>query len=113
MVPIMVAIPINSAYYNVGDNMTSPAGEYVSLAAAAAPSTTLWVADGNGNYEANWASGNPAVAGTPRTRNAYIERHLDTINVLYLDGHVKSVKMDALTRLGTTGGYAAFTMEDD
>lgn len=46
---------INSAYYNAGDGMTSPAGEFVSLAAATAPATTLWVADGNGSYEANWA----------------------------------------------------------
>ncbi|BCM88598.1 hypothetical protein IAD21_00432 [Abditibacteriota bacterium] len=93
--------------------MTSPGGEFVSLVSAATPATTLWRADGNGAFETNWVSGNPVVSGSPRTLNAYEERHLDTVNVLYLDGHVKSMKMDALTKVGTSGGYAAFTMEDD
>ena len=33
------------------------------------------------------------------------ERHLDTTNVLYGDGHVKAVKIDALTKLDSTNTY--------
>jgi prepilin-type N-terminal cleavage/methylation domain-containing protein/prepilin-type processing-associated H-X9-DG protein len=41
-------------------------------------------------------------------------RHLDTINVLFCDGHVKALKLDALLKKNATSGeYSAFTISDD
>ena len=42
-----------------------------------------------------------------------VERHLDTSNLLYVDGHVKSLKMSQLTTVGTSGAYKFFTMRAD
>jgi prepilin-type N-terminal cleavage/methylation domain-containing protein/prepilin-type processing-associated H-X9-DG protein len=104
----------NTAYYNPGDNLTSPAGEYVSLAAVSAPSTTIWVGDADGVFESGWATGNPAIInGTPNKLVGFVERHLETINMLYVDGHVKASKLSNLVRLGTNSAYSAFTVEDD
>ena len=41
------------------------------------------------------------------------ERHLETTNVLYLDGHVKSSKLDALSKRGTGNAYARFSVDND
>jgi prepilin-type N-terminal cleavage/methylation domain-containing protein/prepilin-type processing-associated H-X9-DG protein len=108
---------INATYWGTGDGLTSPAGEYVSLASAATPSTTIWVGDGDGSrFEVAWenVSKNPPPTTTePKQLNTVIERHLSTTDLLYVDGHVKSLKVDSLVRLGTTGGYAPFTLEED
>lgn len=66
------------------------------------------------------------VNNTPRTlsvdgtnNNASVsEKHLDTTNVLFCDGHVKAVKLDFLNkRVGASGSDANawkyFTIEDD
>jgi prepilin-type processing-associated H-X9-DG protein len=91
-----------------------PSGQ--ALSAIQAPATTVWAADGipgPGNvaqgYRISMAPGgvfgspNPPypVYGTPRRAlnwwgGAYIERHLDTANVLFVDGHVKAMKLDKL-----------------
>lgn len=42
-----------------------------------------------------------------------LSRHLDTSNVLYCDGHVKSQKRNNLMTLGTNGAFKYFTTEDD
>ncbi|RYZ75634.1 MAG: hypothetical protein EOP04_33080 [Proteobacteria bacterium] len=42
-----------------------------------------------------------------------ISRHLDTTNVLWCDGHVKSLKRDALLTKGTSGAQKFFTVEED
>ena len=41
------------------------------------------------------------------------ERHLETVNVLYLDGHVKASKLDALAKRGTGNAYARFSVDND
>lgn len=44
------------------------------------------------------------------------ERHLETINVLWADGHVKAVKLATIaapTFVGTVKTYTAWTIEDD
>ncbi|RYX80592.1 DUF1559 domain-containing protein [bacterium] len=98
----------NNAYWGYGG--MSPAN--VNLAAIQAPSTTAWVLEqvkGN-NIEIQWANvaanptilpyaggrvlstsiaGDGTVLGVP-------DRHLDTTTVLYCDGHVKSLKLEAL-----------------
>lgn len=45
-----------------------------------------------------------------------MERHLDTTNVLFCDGHVKALKLDVLARtkiIGTDQVMTLFTIEDD
>ena len=61
-----------------------------------------------------WRSnGGPTVYGTaPSTTNAYQhgnadDRHLDTINTLWCDGHVKAVKLSAISGPAGCAGTAA------
>ncbi|RYG62898.1 DUF1559 domain-containing protein [bacterium] len=72
-------------------------------------STTVFAVDTGLNDEAfqytcNWndiglTNGQTIVAGTPRrTVGGGMERHLDTLNVLWCDGHVKAMKLDALLK---------------
>ena len=41
------------------------------------------------------------------------ERHLDTMNVLYCDGHVKAMKATSLAKVNSSGYMSAFTIKDD
>ncbi len=44
------------------------------------------------------------------------ERHLDTTNVLWCDGHVKAMKLDELDKTKTIGGVEVnyyWTRQDD
>ena len=83
------------------------AGELVKLAAVGSSVTTAWVLDGTSWFAANVDSSTNALTYAS-------DRHLDTINVLYLDGHVKSVKLDQLTQFDSTGTFLpAFTIQDD
>jgi prepilin-type processing-associated H-X9-DG protein len=52
-------------------------------------------------------------APSVHTTNGPGARHLETINVLYCDGHVKSLKLDALTKLNGGGFMKDWTIEDD
>lgn len=127
----------------------------ITLARIQAPTTTVMVTDGRGgnssagpNYAMTWkgagtspsssytlrAVGADGVEPTARTwvysksgelAGTISERHLSTINVLWADGHVKAVKLEALTKgkmvpVSTGGGtptdlyvYTAWTIEDD
>ena len=128
---------LNVAYNNEGVPNGSPdAPSGSSLARFDSPATTMFVADGNGaSYGTNAnrtgaatiRSGNPRILDWDNDPNSYhlgpiVERHLETSNVLYVDGHVKSVKLDALARTNTavtSYGAAvgtvmpAWTVEDD
>ncbi len=42
-----------------------------------------------------------------------IERHLETCNVLFCDGHAKAQKLEKFTVVGTQGIYSAFTVQAD
>lgn len=89
----------------------------VSLAAFQSPVTTLLAADSVGwsAYRIRTTNCTPGSiggieTGSPRymgvlSTSAVPERHLDTTNVLYGDGHVKAVKIDALTKLDSTNTY--------
>ncbi len=81
----------------------------VNLARAEVPSTTVWVLDGNGQFFAEVYDPDSANA---RLFND-VERHLETVNVLYLDGHVKAIKADALQRKNAAGVISAVTLQDD
>jgi prepilin-type processing-associated H-X9-DG protein len=122
----------NGAYRNAGDAQTPPrsAAYLVSLAAISSTAATVWATDTNnreevnGSYGFSWpdAAGNPIITGNPRQLEKIIERHLETTNVLYCDGHVKAMKLDALsaTRVltdpvdgQTKSVMTAFSIEDD
>ncbi len=123
----------NNTYYNIGPAALPPFSSAATLSAIAEPSTTIWVGDTlptdstNAAYHAfefNWATradqptatvtvgSVPALVGTSSSIGV-AARHLETTNLLYCDGHVKSVKLTSLLQLGTTGYYKAFTSNDD
>ena len=43
----------------------------------------------------------------------FSNRHLETVNTLFLDGHVKALKSDALKRKNAAGVVSMATIEDD
>jgi prepilin-type N-terminal cleavage/methylation domain-containing protein/prepilin-type processing-associated H-X9-DG protein len=89
--------------------------QMVGVAAIEAPATTIMVADNNSDnsyqvvtdyadVSSSWVKINSSAI--PRTmpgvtQGTWSERHLDTINTLFCDGHVKAVKLDYYTQLGT------------
>lgn len=109
----------------------SEEGASVRLASLEAPSTTVQCLDANlyeyysffGDYSANGIlpiqNTNPRTMGGAGYSCVAIERHLDTVNVLWVDGHVKPMKLDTLhkigERIGTSSDYAAtyFTTKAD
>ncbi len=114
---------INTAYYSEPDHK-GPGNSFppMAMAAVGSATTTIWVADGNGSYGIVWdnVANNPLPVGTPKrlggnnyTDGSAVERHLETTNVLFVDGHVKSMKMDALTAKASDNAYKYFTMKDD
>jgi prepilin-type processing-associated H-X9-DG protein len=111
----------------------------ISMAAMETPATTVLAADTAGSAEFGVGACIPATIGstiyaanhdvdsggarymgpsnTTGSSAMIVERHLETINVLWADGHVKSVKLNALTPLADTGGadaaYTHFTIAAD
>ena len=134
---------LNGAYGNAGDNQTPPrssAAYNVSLSMLAVPATTVWVTDNNnapnnlpphpittggsqGFFWTDWTHNPPIVSTvTPRQLNNISERHTGRVNVLYCDGHVKAMTLDALAQTThlvdpidgqTKDIMTAFTIEDD
>ena len=78
----------------------------VNLSQAATPTTTAWVVDGDGDFYTQVTSAG-ALDTNPK------DRHLDTINVLWLDGHVKAVKLETLNHKNADGVVSAVTLQDD
>jgi len=116
---------INHSYRGTGTK-TPPVShpilrEIVSLAALKAPTTTVWVMDGAGNYFFGPGNTPPFVleitddaTTSARRLHTAIERHLNTINVLWCDGHVKMAKLDNLIKTDPTNTFMpAFTVQDD
>ena len=83
--------------------------ELVGLARAETPATTAWVLDGDGAFYCQVLN--------PATPAPYVERliprHLDTVSVLFLDGHVKAVKLDVLNHPNAKGVLPMATIQDD
>jgi prepilin-type N-terminal cleavage/methylation domain-containing protein len=121
---------INSGYY-AGDNYKSPAGEFgTAMSEVEAPSSTVWVCDGEypNAFEFAWSlpADNPSVnrtgsipylgcTGGTCYRSAQA-RHLDNVCVTYVDGHAKAVQLDALAATKNVGGnqiLTAFTIAND
>jgi prepilin-type N-terminal cleavage/methylation domain-containing protein/prepilin-type processing-associated H-X9-DG protein len=88
----------------------SQAGKPVAIAAIQSTATTVFALDNNGAQLASqWADLNvlPTIntAVSPRTIGTAVERHLETLNVLWCDGHVKAVKLDLLRTPTTSGAF--------
>ncbi len=126
----------NNAYYqNTGNPPDVIAngltGTVVPLAAVEAVSTTVMVADavggnpgqtiGGGNADFAWPNvpGNPTIHPTANPKRLtggatnLVERHLDTIAVIYADGHAKAMKIETLARRNAQGVMSAFSRQDD
>ena len=133
---------INSVYPLGGDiaGARGPAG--ISLAELNDPAKTYWVMDSTlntlagaarGKFRVGFANSTNVTAGNVDNGNgrvmfnvnnnfggAIAARHLDTVNTLYADGHVKSLQVDAFLKT-TTGGaidgtrdrYSGFSVADD
>ncbi len=85
----------------------------VRLAQMADPAGTAWVMDGTENFFVDVVF-TVITEGEPRVLNKNAsERHLRTINVLWGDGHVKAVKLEALLARGYNDVLKHFTVEDD
>jgi len=80
--------------------------DLVSLARAEVPSTTAWVLDGDGAFFCS-------VDKTSNQVGNVLDRHLGTIGVLFLDGHVKSIRLDDLNRRNSAGIVSMATLQDD
>ncbi len=101
----------------------------LNLAALQDASGTVWVGDvvsGNGALGFGWqcltggSCGNqPATivdtTVTPNQIDRLVQRHLDTTNILFCDGHVKSQKLTSLAGRRAADGLtlAAFTIQND
>ncbi|HEX9995849.1 MAG TPA: DUF1559 domain-containing protein [Abditibacterium sp.] len=94
--------------------------QLVSLAAVGNATTTAWVMDGADPAEnddvAFSADVNSNSTPTDLTDDVFVnmsDRHLETVNVLFLDGHVKAVKIDVLKRKNSAGVVSMATIQDD
>ena len=116
---------MNSVYWGTGTATQGPGNGGMNLSNLNAPATTVWVCDGNGSYQVAWenAGANPPVRSSGSARylgldlnnrqeGAVVERHLDTTNLLYTDGHVKSVKLNAIVQLNNNF-MTPLTPQDD
>jgi prepilin-type processing-associated H-X9-DG protein len=96
-------------------------GNINTMASIASPTTTAWVMDSASDNGFGWivdigAPNNtpaPLPSGNPQRVGQAIARHLDTINVLWADGHVKAMKIDALFKPNAAGVISALTSEED
>lgn len=108
---------INSSYWGDDDAYQSPAGDdSATLADLQDPAGCVWIGDSSSHFEFAWEDiiEQPEVVNdSPRWLDYLIERHLDTITVLYCDGHVKSVHLDSLAKKSSAGILPAFTIQDD
>jgi prepilin-type N-terminal cleavage/methylation domain-containing protein/prepilin-type processing-associated H-X9-DG protein len=110
-------------------------GRDTKISQVEAPSTTMWVAEaGLGSNSTSktwhtcrfWGVKIQTIQGTvdPRTLTSstqysgrIVERHLETTNVMFCDGHIKALRIDNLTIQSNKPGYAGNrymqTMDDD
>jgi len=100
---------MNAAYWDsntMGGGCSSPGASFgVPLGRLSHPSTTAWIADGEGSYQFDWPVGNP----TPVTQGDYtiwgsgnnddgsiVDRHTGMVNIIWCDGHAKAMAMKTL-----------------
>jgi len=106
---------INSAYWGDGDKAKQGPSNEVPLAIVANPAGTIWIADGNGSYQLSWPDKGADPGLVPDKRDgmdfiswqginntqegAMVSRHQGMSNVIYCDGHAKSVSLKTLCAL--------------
>jgi prepilin-type N-terminal cleavage/methylation domain-containing protein/prepilin-type processing-associated H-X9-DG protein len=102
----------NYYYYNNGTPAV-PMG--FNQATISSPAIIVWVADGVSLNSYAWQFiGGASITGSAGQRTfsgpqgVIAERHLETTNLLYCDGHVKARKLDELTKKNSGGALAAF-----
>lgn len=116
---------INQAYWGCNPNC-APASDGggadpTALAAVSDPAGTIWVSETMGRFEFGWGgdsggSNHPTINANaqPRQLGQLRERHLETICSVYVDGHVKALKLAAVARVGNLNGrYAPLTIQED
>lgn len=122
---------INVAHFESVDGYTPPVSipgleGILKISKIDATATTVWVTDASAGSSsldiAYWGVGAPmTTTGTPRTlygdtgSGKISERHLETTNVLFCDGHVKAMKLDTLNQRAASNSNVLkfFTIEDD
>jgi prepilin-type N-terminal cleavage/methylation domain-containing protein/prepilin-type processing-associated H-X9-DG protein len=123
----MGSYAINWGYVDPDDGKDSPPD--VTLSKIEVPATTVLAADSTDAsvmacmyfWSTGW--GVPQVNSTSRPRQLeangsqggfgnFSERHLETVNVLWCDGHVKAMKVDALARTNN-GVHSLLTVQED
>ena len=124
---------INSSYGNGTNRNEGGPGLFggSGLSVLEDPAATVWVMDSAlndtngtsvnyGKYRFNFYTyGTYTPSGTPRTVTfndftaRITERHLDTTNVLYTDGHVKAQKLNSLLARGNYNIFKQFSVQDD
>ena len=104
---------------NTTNNTLAAGDKYVgvlnqSLASFDSPASTIYVADAEGKKATfDMFTQTPTTVGSTVSllagpNGALSARHLDTANVLYADGHVKSIRLSSVLAGGTHGsGYVA------
>ena len=111
--------------FGPGNNIAQTAQGY-TLSTLQAPATTIWVVEGAGSYQnsclgrslaASTLGSYPTLAcsGQPAAmvdNNPLVFRHgaPDLSNILYCDGHVKSVHLASLLATNASGYFYNFTM---
>ncbi|RYG70779.1 DUF1559 domain-containing protein [bacterium] len=110
--------------YSLNGRQYTPMG--VNIASIPSPVTLAWIFDSStssttllGYQFCKYADSNnlTVTTGSPRSipsdQGTISERHLDTTNVLYCDGHVKSVKLDSLVKRNSATTFIAFDASRD
>ena len=110
---------INSVYY-ADDLSLRRAPDSANESRVEDAAGTLWITEisankdyANPSFSFGWpkVTDNPIITDTnPRRLERLTERHLETLNVLWCDGHVKAVKLDRLARKNTANTMTAFTI---
>lgn len=117
---------INNAYWGeptiLGAVSVLDQNKLLALSDLQAPSTTVWVTDTdrtleNNNFEIQWEDIQKAPTSVADTEPPSVAdmtaRHLGRVNVLYCDGHVKSMKLYSLLKTGQNGVLTYFTAAQD
>lgn len=134
--------PITKPYRPPFSRVPATGSSLIKVSAIEAPTTTAYVLDGDAstdssysftlNFDAGVGSSEPLTitstdprqlqpnGATAGSSGKITERHLQTTNVLYCDGHVKAVKLDALNATKnitansvTARILTALTIQDD
>ncbi len=88
--------------------------EMVHLSEAVSPTTTAYVMDGENDVATFYSQiPSPSVLPSPSGMGQVEARHLETLNTLFLDGHVKALKTDMLNKRNAAGVISSATLEDD